>query len=85
MMRRIKSIADEILDLDIPADNHAKGEIVFGKQLYNCEKCKIQAGAERCQAQRGLKGCCEITSTFYIQFRQSFAKETLSYDEHLKS
>ena len=22
---------------------------------------------------------------FYIQFRQSFAKETFSYDEHLKS
>ena len=44
-----------------------------------------QAGAELCQAQRGLKGCCEITSTFYIQFRQSFAKETFSYDEHLKS
>ena len=27
----------------------------------------------------------EITSAFYIQFRQNFAKETLSYDEILKS
>ena len=44
-----------------------------------------QAGAELCQAQRGLKGCCEITSAFYIQFRQNFAKETFSNDEHLKS
>ena len=26
--------------------------------------------------------CC---NGFYIEFRQSFAKETFSYDEHLKS
>ena len=26
--------------------------------------------------------CC---NGFYIQFRQTFAKETFSYDEHLKS
>ena len=28
------------------------------------------------------KKCC---NGFYIEFRQSFAKETFSYDEHLKS
>ena len=49
------------------------------------EKKKKQAEAELCQAQRGLNECCEITSAFDIQFRQSFAKETFSYDEHLKS
>ena len=26
--------------------------------------------------------CC---NSFYIEFRQNFAKETFSYDEHLKS
>ena len=49
----------------------------FSKTLSSRNISK-QAGAELCQAQRGLKGCCEITSTFYIQFRQSFAKETFS-------
>ena len=30
--------------------------------------------------------CCpNDCGGFYIQFRQSFAKETFSYDEHLKS
>ena len=26
-----------------------------------------------------------VSNGFYIQFRQSFAKEAFSYDEHLKS
>ena len=39
--RSITSIADEILNLDIPPYNLGNGEIVFGKQLYKCEKCKI--------------------------------------------
>ena len=27
---------------------------------------------------------CDNCNGFYIQFRQTFAKETFSYDEHLK-
>ena len=34
----------------------------------------------------GIQNNCIRTSNgFYIQFRQSFAKETFSYDEYLKS
>ena len=38
--RSISSIADEIINLDIPAYNPGSDELGSGKQLYKCEECE---------------------------------------------
>ena len=38
--RSISSIADEIINLDIPGHNPGSDELGSGKQLYKCEECE---------------------------------------------